>query len=190
MATVRAGRRSALLVVDLQVGVLRQAWEAPRVLARVAALVDRARAAGVPVLWVQHGDDELRPGSADWQWAPPLAPAPGEPRIDKRHNSAFEQTGLEAALAGLGVSHLVLAGAASNWCIRATAHAALERGYDLTLVADAHTTEPLVLGDGTRIEAADIVRELNTAMAWLRYPGRRNATATAEAVVLTDAAAG
>jgi len=187
MATVREGQRRALLVVDLQVGVVRGAWQAPQVLARVAALVGRARAAGVPVLWVQHGDDELPPGSADWQWAPPLAPAPGEPRIDKRFNSAFEQTGLEDELAGLGVSHLVLAGAASNWCIRATAHAALERGYDLTLVADAHTTGPLVFDDGTQVAAADIVRELNTAMTWLQYPGRRSATATAQAVVLDGA---
>lgn len=182
MATVREGRRAALLVVDLQVGVVRRAWEAPRVLARVAALVARARARGVPVVWVQHGDDELPPGSPDWQWAPPLAPAPGEPRIDKRHNSAFEQTGLDATLATLGVSHLVLAGAASNWCIRATAHAALERGYDLTLVSDGHTTEDLDFDDGTRIAAADIVRELNTAMRWMAWPGRRNAVAESGAV--------
>lgn len=167
-------RRPALLVVDVQVGVVAEAWDAPRIVANVARTVDRAREAGVPVLWVQHGDEELPPGSPAWQWVPELQPRAGEPRIDKRHNSSFEGTDLEATLGLLGVGHLVLAGAATNWCIRATAYAALERGYDLTLVGDAHTTGAIELGPGRRIEARDIVDELNVAMRWLSYPGRRN----------------
>jgi nicotinamidase-related amidase len=182
MATVREGNRGALLVVDVQVGVMAEAWDAPRVVANVSQAVARARAQGVPVLWVQHADEELARGTPAWQWVPALAPAPDEPLIHKRFNSAFEQTGLEADLARLGVTHLVLAGAATNWCIRATAHAALERGYDLTLLKDAHTTGTLALGDGTRVEASDIVRELNVAMTWLSYPGRTNGTATAQEV--------
>ena len=74
------------------------------------------------------------------------------------------------------------------WCIRATAHAALERGYDLTLVSDAHTTGTMALDDGTTIEAATLVRELNLAMTWLSYPGRTNGTATAESVDFSTAA--
>ena len=76
----------------------------------------------------------------------------------------------------------MLAGAATNWCIRATAYGALERGYDLTLVKDAHTTESMELEGGTRIEAASVIQELNTAMTWVSYPGRTNGTATAEEV--------
>ena len=76
----------------------------------------------------------------------------------------------------------MLAGAATNWCIRATAYAALERGYDLTLIEDAHTTGTMTLDDGTTIEAAGVVRELNIAMTWLSYPGRTNGTAKAEQV--------
>lgn len=182
MATVRKGNRSVLLVVDVQDGVMKDVWDAPRVVGNVARAVERARQAGVPVLWVQHSDDELPYGSGAWQWVPELAPADGEPRIHKQFNSAFEQTGLEDDLAALGATHIVLAGAATNWCIRATAYAALDRGYDLTLVADAHTTGSMDLDDGTRIEAADIVAELNIAMTWLSYPGRANGTATAEAV--------
>ncbi len=185
MATVREGSRSVLLVVDVQVGVVRDAWQAAHVVQRLAQVVARARAEGVAVLWVQHQDERLVPGSADWQWVPELVPAASEPRIDKRFNSAFEQTALEPLLAGLGATRIVLAGAASNWCIRATAHAALERGYDLTLLADAHTTTDMDFEDGTRIAAADIVRELNVAMTWLDYPGRRNGKALAETVDFT-----
>lgn len=182
MATVRDGHRAALVVVDLQVGVVRAAWDVSRVVANVAATVLRARVQGVPVIWVQHEDEELVPGRADWQWVPELVPLDGEARIFKRFNSSFEQTPLEAELAAQGVTHLVLAGAMTNWCIRATAYAALERGYDLTLVGDAHTTAPIPLdGDGT-IEAADLVRDLNIAVQRLNYPGRRNATVSAAAV--------
>lgn len=182
MATVRAGRKGVLLVVDVQVDVMKEAWDAPRIIQNIARAVVRARQMGVPVVWVQHADDDLPAGSEGWQWAGALTPAPGEPVIGKHFNSAFEQTTLADELARLGASHITLAGAASNWCIRATAHGALERGYDLTLVKDAHTTETLVLDDGSRIEAASIVAELNIAMAWLSYPGRSSATATAEAV--------
>jgi nicotinamidase-related amidase len=182
MATVREGNKGVLLVVDLQVGVVKEAWEVPRVVGNVAQLVERARAAGVPVLWVQQTDDEFRHGTPDWQWVPGLKPAAGEPAILKKFNSSFEQTELEPILAGLGATHLVLAGASTNWCIRATAFAALERGYDLTLASDAHTTSPMDLGDGRSIEAEHFVIDLNVAMRWSDYPGRTNGVARAAEV--------
>ena len=182
MATVREGNKAVLLVVDVQVGVMADAWEAPRVVKNVARVVERARAEDVPVVWVQHSDQELAHGSAAWQWVPELVPAHDAPLIHKQFNSSFERTVLEEELARRGATHIVLAGAASNWCIRATAHGALERGYDLTLVKDAHTTGSIELGNGVTIEAQDVVRELNLAMTWLSYPGRTNGTAAAEAV--------
>lgn len=182
MATVREGSKAALMVVDVQVGVMVDAWDATRVIGNVAVAVTRARAEGVPVVWVQHADEDLPRESAQWQWVPELAPAEGERRIHKQFNSSFEQTKLEAVLSELGVSHLVLAGAATNWCIRATSYGALERGYDVTLVSDGHTTETMRLEDGVTIEAANIVQELNIAMQRLAYPGRKNGTATAREV--------
>jgi nicotinamidase-related amidase len=182
MASVRTGSKSVLMVVDVQVGVVAEAWQAPRVVANVARAVERARARHVPVIWVQHADEELVHGSPEWQWVPELVPAEGELRVHKHFNSAFEQTGLDHELERLDAARIVLAGAATNWCIRATAYAALERGYDLTLVSDAHTTGTMAFDDGTTIDAADVVRELNVAMRWLSYPGRTNGTATAEAV--------
>jgi nicotinamidase-related amidase len=185
MATVREGNRSVLLVVDVQVGVMHDAWDAPRIIQNVACAVERARALGVPVIWVQHADTDLPQGSPEWQWVPALKPGNGEPLIHKRFNSSFEQTALEDELARLGATRVVLAGAATNWCIRATAYAALDRGYDLTLIKDAHTTGTTELGNGVRIEAANVIQELNIAMTWLSYPGRTNSTATAEEVEFT-----
>ncbi len=182
MATVREGDKGVLLIVDVQVGAVSDDWDAPRIVANVSRVVERARAAGVPVLWVQHSDEDLVYESPEWRWVPELAPAEGEPLIHKHFNSSFEQTTLEEELARLGATHIVLAGVETNWCIRATAYGALDRGYDLTLVRDAHTTGTIDLGNGASIEAADIVRELNIAMAWLSYPGRTNGIAAAEEV--------
>jgi nicotinamidase-related amidase len=179
MATIRAGNKDALLVVDVQVGVMRHAWDAPRIVENIGLAVERARRSGVPVIWVQHADDDLVADSPDWQIVPELLPAAGETRIHKQFNSSFEATPLEETLAELGATRVLLAGAATNWCIRATAYGALDRGYDLTLLEDAHTTETMELDNGVRIEAANIIQDLNIAMTWLSYPGRQNATIAA-----------
>ena len=180
MATIRQGKRSVLVVVDVQVDVVRDAWERTRVVGNVALAVEQARAQGVPVVWVQHEDEGMPRGSAGWQWVPELAPREGDVRIFKRFPSSFEDTPLEAELARLGATRVVLAGAQTNWCIRATAYAALERGYDLTLVRDAHTTDAADLGDGRVIAAESFVDDLNLAMTWLAYPGRKPSIAKAD----------
>lgn len=182
MASVRPGHRPVMMVVDAQVGVMAAAWQADRVAANIARAVARARAHGVPLIWVQHHNHELPPGSPAWQWVPELVPAAAEALIPKRYNSAFEHTPLDDELARLSATHIVLAGAATNWCIRATAYGALDRGYDLTLVGDAHTTEDLTLDDGTVIRAEHVIPDLNTTLTWLRYPGRGSRVAAAEAV--------
>ena len=182
MATVRNGDKSVLLVVDFQVDVVKDGWEAARVGANIAQAVERARAQGVPVIWVRHEDAEMPRDSAGWQYVPALAPADGELRIFKKYNSSFEETPLEAELARAGATRIVLAGAMTNWCIRSTAYAALERGYDLTLLKDAHTTSDLDMRNGTVLPARAIVDDLNVAMNWVDYPGRTCKTATAAQV--------
>lgn len=182
MATVREGSKQALIVVDVQVGVVGAAWERERVVTNIARTVEKARQKDIPIIWVQHSEEELPHGSPAWQWVPELQPADDEIRIDKNFNSSFEQTNLEATLADLGVTHVVLAGAATNWCIRATAYGALERGYDLTLIKDGHTTESMEFEDGRVIDAADIVRELNVGIRWVSYPDRVNTTVSADEI--------
>lgn len=168
--------------MDVQVGVMAESWDAARVIEKAARAVARARAAGVPVIWVQHESDELPRDSSYRQLVPELAPLPAEGRVYNQYPSAFEATDLEAGLAAERATHIVLAGAQTNWCIRATAYAALHKGYDLTLLGDAHTTASIKIEDRSKVEAAGIVKDLDVAMKWLSYPGRRNATATVEGV--------
>jgi nicotinamidase-related amidase len=182
MATVREGNKPVLLIVDVQIGLVRGTWDAARIVKNVSLAVERARAAHVPVLWVQHADHDLPLGNPEWNLVPELVPAAGEALIHKRFESSFEETSLEKELATRAATHIVLAGTSTNWCIRATAYGAIERGYDLTLLKDAHTTRPIELDNGLVIDAANMVRDLNVAMTWLNYPGRKNGTATAEAV--------
>lgn len=182
MAAIREGNKGVLVVVDVQVGVMEGAWDAPRIVENIALAVKRARRHGVPVIWVQHTSKGLVRGSPKWQWVPELSPAEDEVLIHKRFNSSFEQTSLEETLVQLGATHIALAGASTNWCIRATAYGALERGYDLTLIEDAHTTSNIALEEGVEIEAADIVQELNVVMTWVSYPDRTSSTATVEEI--------
>jgi nicotinamidase-related amidase len=132
---------TALLVVDVQNGVVEGNHERDAVVSNVAKLVDKARSERVPVLWVQHLDEDLVKGSDKWRIVPELTPDDAEPLIEKRYGDSFEDTDLEVVLAGLGVGRLVVVGAQTDACIRSTLHGALARGYDATLVSDAHTTE-------------------------------------------------
>ena len=141
MTTLENRPQSALLVVDVQKGVVGGAHERDAVVANVAGLVEKARRERVPVVWVQHSDDQLARGSDDWQIVPELTPRDVEPLVEKNYGDSFEDTTLESVLSGLGVGRLLVVGAQTDACIRSTLHGALARGYDTTLVSDAHTTE-------------------------------------------------
>ena len=173
MATIRDGTGCVLVIVDVQIAVMKEAWDSQRIISNVATAVREARSNGVPVIWIQHSDDQLPMGSPEWEWTPGLSPNSDEIVISKQFASSFEQTDLEQALDDLKASHILLAGAATNFCIRATAYGALDRGYDLTLISDAHTTGPMEL-NGRTINAADIIDDLNAVMSLVKYPGRVN----------------
>jgi nicotinamidase-related amidase len=132
---------TALVVIDMQRDVVAHAYERERVIANIASLVDDARARQVPVVWVQHSSDELPADSDGWQYVPELVRAGDEPLVHKRYGDSFEDTTLEAELAGRAVGRVVVTGAQTDACIRATIHGAFVRGYDTVLVSDAHTTE-------------------------------------------------
>jgi len=143
MTTLEGRPNSALLVVDVQNGVVAEAHERDAVVANIRDLVDRARRGGAPVVWVQHNDDGLVRGGDNWRIVPELVPDDAEPLVEKNYGDAFEATTLEAVLAERGVGSLVVVGAETDACIRSTLHGALVRGYDTTLVDDAHTTSDL-----------------------------------------------
>ncbi len=165
--------KSALVVIDAQVGVLAAVWDLTRTAGNIETLVGKARSSGTPVLWVQHSDQELKYGSDLWKLSPNFQPEPADAVIHKRYNSAFASTDLETRLEHLGVKRLVLAGAATNWCVRATAYSAMDRGYGLVIVSDAHSTENLELRSGKFISAEDIIDEFNSVMQWISAPGIR-----------------
>ena len=141
MTTLKNRPNTALLVVDVQNGVVKGAHEREAVVANIGGLVDQARQEQVPVVWVQHSDEHLVKGGDEWQIVPELTPDRTEPLIQKNYGDSFEDTNLEAVLSDLGVGRLVVVGAQTDACIRSTLHGAFVRGYDATLVSDAHTTE-------------------------------------------------
>jgi nicotinamidase-related amidase len=141
MTTLQNRPNVALLVVDVQNGAVNGNHERDTVVANVGTLVAKAREEQVPVIWVQHSDDELPRGSDNWQIVSELTPADAEALVEKNYGDSFEDTTLETVLSGLGVGRLVVAGAQTDACIRSTLHGALARGYDAILVSDAHTTE-------------------------------------------------
>jgi nicotinamidase-related amidase len=172
---------SALIVIDLQAGVLEGCFEAAAVVARSRALVERARAAGVPVVWVQHEEEDMPHGSPSWQLVAGLVPAPDEARVYKTYCDAFAGTPLRSLLEQRGVRRLVIAGAQSDYCIRTTAQRAAAEGYAVTLVSDAHTTTASEFG-GVVSSGEQIVAHTNRYFAGLRYPGVDIGIATHDAV--------
>src|ERR1700680_3019462 len=140
MTTLANRPNTALLVIDVQNGVVGAAHERDTVVANVGSLVAKARRERVPVVWVQHSDEQLVRGTDDWRIVPELTPGDAEPLIEKNYGDSFEDTKLEFVLAGLGVGRLFVVGAETDACIRSTLHGAFGRGYDTTLVKDAHTT--------------------------------------------------
>ncbi len=141
MTTLVNRPNTALIVIDVQNGVVAGNHERDAVVANVDSLVEKARREQVPVVWVQHSDKGLARGSDDWRIVPELAPGDAEPIVEKSYGDSFEDTNLETVLSGLGVGRLIVVGAQTDMCIRSTLHGALVRGYDATLVSDAHTTE-------------------------------------------------
>jgi nicotinamidase-related amidase len=160
---------SALLVIDVQVNVVKDAYERDTKVANMATAVAKARAASVPVIWVRHSAEDLPLNSHGWQIVAELLPLAGEPIIEKKYRSSFVETNLESVLAGLKVSHLYICGAETNNCVRHTSMSALEYGYDMTLIEDAHTTTSFEW-DGFVMDAARTIDEQNTNFIGYQLP--------------------
>ena len=137
---------AALLVIGLQRNKFeasRPVWDALGVLARISELVARARAAGVPVIWVRNnggpGDPDEH-GTSGWELMPVIPRLAGEPIVDKEMNDAFAGTSLDSLLKSRGARTVVVCGPQSECCIQATCRGAVKRGYKVILVSDGHLT--------------------------------------------------
>ncbi|MEW2402745.1 isochorismatase family protein [Streptomyces sp. NPDC046862] len=175
MTTLSERPNTALLVIDVQKGVVAEAYERDAVVANINTLVGKARAEGVPVVWIQHSDQGLEQGSDDWEYVPELTREEPEPLVHKSYGDSFEDTDLEEVLAAAGVGRLVVTGAETDACIRSTIHGAFVRGYDVTLVADAHTA-----GDKSAWGAPptdQVIAHTNLYWQYQSAPGRTAAVA-------------
>jgi nicotinamidase-related amidase len=174
MTTLENRPNTALLVVDVQNGVVAGAPRRDAVVANIGSLVEKARRERVPVVWVQHADDGLAHGSEEWRIVPELSPGNAEPLIEKNYGDSFEATNLETVLSDLGVGRLVVVGAQTDACIRSTLHGAFARGYDATLVKDAHTTEDQTAWGAPPPE--QVIAHTNLYWTHQTAPGRKAGT--------------
>ncbi|KAA2267091.1 isochorismatase family protein [Solihabitans fulvus] len=174
MTTLVDRPNTALLIVDVQNGVVGQAINRDTVVANIATLVDKARAEGVDLVWVQHNSDDLPKDSESWQYVPELVRADAEPLVQKRYPDAFEETDLESVLAERGIGRLFVVGAQTDECIRSTLHGAIVRGYDATLVGDAHTTDDLSSFGAPTPDK--VIAHTNLYWRYHRAPGRTAGT--------------
>ncbi len=163
---------TALLVIDMQRGVVGNAYDIDRVVANINRLVDKARSENVPVIWVQHSDDEMPSGTEAWEYIPALQRADSEPVVHKSYGDSFEETDLESLLCEGHIGRLVVTGAQTEACIRSTLHGALVRGYDATLVEDAHTTEDMREW-GAPLAPEQAIAHTNMYWSWSNAPGRK-----------------
>lgn len=136
---------TVVLVIDVQEALCHgpwAAWEAEALIGRINGVSARARAAGVPVVFIQHEDDHplLRAGSAGWQLAQGLVAEAADPRIRKTTPDSFHRTELQPLLDRLGIDRLVVCGLQTEYCVDTTTRRALALGYPVTLVSDGHST--------------------------------------------------
>ena len=173
---------TALLVIDVQVGLIEGAHDAERLLANIADLIARARRAAAPVIYLRHNHatwPPLQRGAPTWQLHPRVAPAHGEAVLDKTASDSFYQTTLEAELSRRGVRRVVVTGMQSEYCVDTTCRSALSRDFDVTLASDAHTT------GGPN--AARIIAHHNAVLPNVAHPSRRIVACPSAAIDFEDA---
>jgi nicotinamidase-related amidase len=178
VTTLKNRPNTALLVVDMQNGVVENAHDRDAVIANIGHLVETARREDVPAIWVQHSDMELTKGSKNWRIVPGLAPHDTKSLIEKTYGDSFEDTNLETVLSSLEIGRLVLVGAQTDACILTTLHGAFVRGYDVTLIKDAHTTEDQTAWGASPPE--QVIAHTNLYWSGQAAPGRKAATAQTE----------
>jgi nicotinamidase-related amidase len=180
VTTLENRPKAGLLVIDVQNGVMSSAYERDKVVGNINQLVDKARTDGVEVVWVQHNSEELQTGSDAWKYVPELVRRDAEPLVQKEYGDSFEETELEAVLAERGIGRLFVSGAQTDACIRSTLHGAIARGYDATLVSDAHTTEDL--SEYGAPTPDKVIAHTNLYWEYHRAPGRAGGTVITEEV--------
>jgi len=171
--------RSAVLVVDVQTGLVTGAYREAEVLASIARTIAHVRAENGVVVFIQHCHARYRPlmkGDPGWEVHAALDPRAGDLCVEKEASDSFYETALQSLLEAREVGHVYVTGLQTEFCVDATCRAALSRGFEVTLVSDAHTT-----GD-SHMPAADIVRHHNEILGNLAHPARSIRVLSSEAL--------
>ncbi|HZC73178.1 MAG TPA: cysteine hydrolase family protein [Jatrophihabitans sp.] len=185
MTTLSGRPNTAVLVIDVQKDIMSGVYNRDAVVANIGVLIDKARAENVPVVWVQHSGENVPIDSDGWQFVPELSQGAAEPVVHKQYADSFEETDLESVLAERQVGRMIVAGAQTDECIRATLHGAIVRGYDATLVSDAHSTEDLSPWGAPPPEK--VIDHTNLYWQNHQAPGRQAGTANTESVAFGPA---
>jgi nicotinamidase-related amidase len=175
---------TALLVIDVQVAMIEDEtppYRTAEVLGNIRSVIEKARAAKTPVIFVQHEHATYEPMKRDspgWQIHPAVAPLPGERIINKKASDSFYGTPLRSELDTLGITDLVITGLQTEQCVDTTCRRAISLDYDVTLVADGHTT-----WDSDHLTAAQLIAHTNASLANLAHPTHGIVTKAAGEVV-------
>ena len=166
MSGITAGE-CAVLVIDMQQGLVTGAYNEAKIVAAINDVVERARDAGCPVIYVQHCHQHYKPlmkGEAGWKIHPGMNFHNSDEVVEKTASDAFYKTSLAKKLTVLGIQQLVITGMQSEYCVDATCRSALSHDFNVLLVADGHTT-----GNGG-MPAEDIIRHHNEILPNLAHP--------------------
>lgn len=162
--------KTALLIIDMQKNVVAHAFHRNEVIANIEKLIQKARREQIPVIWIQHSSEEMKMNTEGWEFVSELQRQESEPLVYKVYGDSFEDTTLQADLEKLEIGRVIITGAQTDACIRATIHGAFVRGYDTVLVSDAHTTEDLTAYGLPSPQK--IIDFTNTYWTWQSGPGR------------------
>lgn len=165
--------KTALGIIDVQNSLLDEGpWEPELLLERVEGLIQKARTANAPIVFVT--DRRVEPDGAIH---PSLSVAPGDLRVEKSHLNSFEGTTLDVLLKERGIERLVVAGLQTDYCINATCRAGAELGYQVVLARDAHST------NDDEKPATQVIAEHNDALSDLKTENGSVCTETSTKIV-------
>lgn len=158
---------SALIVVDVQVGMFNETapvYQGVNLLGNIWTLIEKARIAGVSVIYVQHNggeESDLAHGSGGWRIHPAITPRDCDVVIEKSTPDSFHGTSLDTVLKHHQVKRLILCGIQSDVCIDTTCRRAFSLAYDVVLAADAQST-----WDRGDLTAEQIIKHENDVLRW------------------------
>jgi nicotinamidase-related amidase len=158
---------SAILIIDVQKGMFPDdaaVYKGESLISTLQTLLGKARAAGVPVIYIQHNAPAGKPleyGTEGWEIHEGIKPRSGDVIVQKTTPDSFFNTTLEKELNNNGIDHLYLAGIQTEACVDTTCRSAFGKGYNITLISDAHST-----WDSGELTAQQIINHHNGVLRW------------------------